>query len=441
MRIFEQLRSAVFPEPDETENAGEKNGGSSRKNASSASSLTLVARQPIFTRLGVTWGYELLCCPKEPLLSGDDSEAVAAIAGLSDSFAMMLPSLEPEQFLCIKLGDAFLKRDVPHMLPPAACCVEVLPGNSERDEILGILQKLRGEGYKIAVQYDSGDPAVPELLKVADIVKVDVQRLSSWRIIPLVADIPLRSEQLLVAEKVEDAALMRFCEKLGFNMFQGAYFSRPEFFEGKKLTSGQKVKLRLLSELSTEKFDIRSVAGIISGDLSITYRLMRYLNSLYFSLPNKVKSVEHGISLLGMERLRSWLSVVLLSDISSNPMARNIVAGAALRGKFLEILARETGGSHPEPDSLFLLGMFSLLDALLGLPLSEVLRDVPLDDELLRGLRQREGRYALWLEFVLAYEKGDCSKVVLLSRALGLKRKSVVPAYFQALEWSRFALA
>lgn len=397
---------------------------------------TLVARQPIFDRKAAVWGYELLFRrpPDTTQFPGEVDSNIATSSVISDGFSIVQPVLKPDQKVLINFTADLLKEQVPRVLPAAQCGVEILENVEPSRDVLRSLLHLKQEGYLLAVDDYTGQKELEIFLKVADVVKVEIlgrpmvdvqQNLKKLRAFP----------SMLLAEKVEDQKTFELCHKMGFDLFQGFFFSRPEILKGKKLSSSQAVKMRLLTKLSDDDFSVEEVSTILRADVSLVYKLMRYLNSVHFALPMKVKSVEHGITLLGSRRLRQWLCVTVLSELEGSPMSRHVVSQSAQRGKFLELLATE---SHQdvEPNSLFLLGLFSMLETLLSISLDELLKEMPLDEAMVVALKGEDSAYTPWLRLLDHYERAEWDKAEMNMHILGLAEADVVKAYETSLQWA-----
>ncbi|UZP68001.1 HDOD domain-containing protein [Desulfovibrio mangrovi] len=397
---------------------------------------TLVARQPIFDRESRIWGFELLFrrapdtnhCP-----DGVDS-SIATSSVISDGFSIVQPVLLPDQKVLINFSEELLTQQIPKVLPAALCGVEILETVLPTREVLQSLIQLKKDGYLLAVDDYTGQKDLQLFVKVADIVKVEVlgrPLAEVYEDVKKLKAFPCR----LLAEKVEDRDTFLKCHKMGFDLFQGFFFARPEIMRGKKLSASQAVKMRLLAKLADEDFLISEVSEILRSDVSLVYKFMRYLNSVHFALPTKIKSVEHGITLLGSQKLKQWLCVTVLSDLESTPMSRHIVAQSAERGKFLELLGKDARTSV-DVNSLFLLGLLSLIETLLSISLDSLLQDMPIDEAMVAALKGEESVYLPWMRLVSHYERAEWDEALHDMTILGLEEAQVVSAYEQSLLWA-----
>ncbi|MFP5238427.1 MAG: EAL and HDOD domain-containing protein, partial [Acidobacteriota bacterium] len=251
-----------------------------------------------------------------------------------------------------------------------------------------------------------GQPELEAFLPLADIVKVDVLALPDQDAAALVNRLR-GGGRLLLAEKVEDVAMLAKTRDLGFELFQGFFFQRPEIVSGRKMSTSQITRVKLLGELSDEDFDPGRISRIIETDLSLSYRLLRYINSATFGRRDTVDSIRQAGMILGQRNLAKWLQAVLLADINPTPKGRELVFQSVRRAKFLELLGKNIEQPPVRPDSLFVLGLFSLLDSLLGMPMEQVISGLPLAPELARALLGLDGQARDMLLLAEEMEQAD----------------------------------
>lgn len=428
----------------------------SGKDGAACGSPLLLARQPVFDVAGAVWGYELLFRqPEFPDHCGPGTNAsVVTAAVMADGFAMVRPTLAPGQRLLVNFAEDMLLTDARRILPADICGVEVLETVPASGAVLLAVAALKAEGCLIVVDDYTGQPGVDALLDLADIVKIDVLGRSRADLARDVQHLRTRN-CLLLAEKVEDTNTRLQCVELGFSLFQGFFFSRPDLMHSRRLDSSQAARVRLLATLAHEDASIKAATEVVRSDAALSHKLLRYINSLYFGIPVRVTSIQHGIALLGTRNLVQWLCVTVLSEFDTGPMARELITVSALRARFLELCASRAAVhagpplsapssphgsapvSHP-PGMLFMLGLFLLLEALLCLPAADLLRTLPLMDDLGEALSTRTGPYSPWLTLVEDYERGRWEDVAAHASAMGLTRSDLAKAYVGALEWSTF---
>jgi len=394
-----------------------------------------VARQPIFDREQDIWGYELLFRHSQEMNTANivDGE-LATQKVIADGFALAKFGL-PENVKClINFPKKLLIEDFAFALPPETSVIEILETVKPEPEIIAACKRLKQAGYLLALDDFVGQPGYEPLLMLADVVKVDVMQLTRAQFEELAARLKKYS-CLMLAEKVEDGRMFKLAKRLNFDLFQGFFFSRPEVLAGKKLSVEELTKLRLLKELSRDDFEFSEMAEIVQRDVSLTYRLLKYINSAAFGLSNKIESITRAMTLLGKKRLLKWLRVVILSEMSSGPSGREVVLLSAQRGRFLQLLALK-GQSKLEPEAMFLLGFLSLLDVLLKQPMTELVQELPLDEEIKKGLIDEEHPCHRWLDLARAQEKGDWPKVAELIEVLRLDPSETAICFTKASLWA-----
>jgi len=370
-----------------------------------------VARQPIFDLKMKVWGYELLyrhAAGTDDALFADGAIATAKV--IADGVALGRSGLSPAEKTLVNFPMDLLLGGYGFALPSESCIIEILETVDPTPEILQALNNLKSAGYTLALDDFVGQPEHAPFLELADIIKVDVLGTPPEEL-PGLATRLGGGKRLLLAEKVEDEAMHQKTKDLGFKLFQGFFFKRPEVVAGRKMSSSEMSKLKLLKELADEDFDPGVVAKIIESDLSLSYRLLRYINSASFGRVDPIDSIRQAMMVLGQRNLAKWLQAVLMSDLNPSPKGKELVFMSVRRAKFLELLGRLLHHPPAKPDSLFVLGLFSLLDSLLGQPMEEVLEGLPLSPELAEALKGGQGQAGELLNLAQDMEHADWKAV------------------------------
>ncbi|WP_243439096.1 EAL and HDOD domain-containing protein [Fundidesulfovibrio soli] len=351
-----------------------------------------VARQPIFDRDMRVWGYELLYRRADDSAEAevaDDARATSVV--IADGVTLGRTGLGPQEKTLVNFPVDLLCQGAGFALPSESCVIEILETVPPSPEVLKALRDLKRAGYTLALDDFVGQPELEAFLPLADIVKVDVLALPEREAAGLVTRLRGGGRKLL-AEKVEDEAMRVRTLQMGFELFQGFFFQRPEIVSGRKMTSAQSTRVRLMGELSDEDFDPGRISRIIETDLSLSYRLLRYINSATFGRRGTVDSIRQASMMLGQRNLAQWLQAVLMADVNPTPKGRELVFQSVRRAKFLELLGKAIKQPPARPDSLFVLGLFSLLDSLLGMPMDQVLSGLPLAPALSQALLGLDGQ-------------------------------------------------
>ena len=395
-----------------------------------------VARQPVFHADETVWGYELLFRTGEENVAmiSDESQATASV--IVDGLSMALEGMPEGSRILINFPEQLLLDDVGFALPKN-CIIEILEDVRPTKEALAAVRRLKDAGYTIAVDDFFGQEELRPFIELAEIVKIDILALNSdpKRVIETVRSLPVKDITLL-AEKVEDNIIFRGLKNMGFSLFQGFFFSKPEIIPGKKLSSNELTKLQLLSELSKEDFDPARLAEILQSDPNLTYRLFRYINSVNFGLRTNVTSLKRAIDMMGMLQTKHWLRTAVLADINPSPKAGELAYLAVHRAKFLESICSHSGEGACSPDLMFITGLFSLLDAMLGLQMEEILGKLPLDETVIEGLT-RDGATQDLLDLIRSYERGDWLEISEHLRKMGLSTLQTDMIYAQSRNWAQ----
>jgi len=305
--------------------------------------------------------------------------------------------------------------------------MEVLEDVPVDAELIEAVRRLSALGYTIALDDFIYHDRLQPLVEIADIIKVDVLALDRAAVQEHVAILSQHKVKLL-AEKVETQDEFKYCRDLGFDYFQGYFFCRPEVIKGQRMPANRLVTLQLLAKLQDPEVDFRELEEIVSRDVSLSYKLLRIINSAFYSLPRKVDSLGRALFMLGTRSITTWVSLIILAGIDDKP--HELMVTAMMRAKMCELIAQALG--QASKDTFFTVGLFSALEALLDSPMEEILHSLPLSDTITAALLSYEGLLGAALCCVLAYERGDWHEV----HCPGLDRAAITDAYLQAIAWA-----
>ena len=318
------------------------------------------------------------------------------------------------------------------LLPSTSTVVEVLESVAPDAEVIAACHSLKEAGYMIALDdFVADDPREP-LAEVADIIKVEMQLTTEAQRVELMRKFgPWRCRML--AEKIETQRDFHHARDLGFVYFQGYFFRRPEMMRTRDMPANRLNYLHMLQEVSRPELDIPALEKLIKAEASVCYRLLRYLNSAMFSLKNEIHSVRHAMSMLGEHDVRKWVRLVAAVGAGQDKTS-DLVLSALVRGRFCELLAPHV--AHGESD-LFLLGLLSLIDAMLEMPMADVLEKIPLDSATKSVLLGQPSSLRPIYQLMLAHESGEWAAAAAISRRLGTEPDQVAGFYWQAQQWAR----
>lgn len=395
-----------------------------------------VARQPVFDTDKNIWGYELLFRNSGGKNTADvGNEDAATSQVIADGFGLIQEDIEEGQRLLVNFPRNMLLAGAADFLPPEVCVIEILEHVQPEQDILQVLADLKGDGYILALDDYIGQEGFEPFVELADIVKVDCLDIDSDKLAEIAKTLKKLDVQML-AEKVEDDEMFNLCRELGFELFQGFFFSRPEIIPGKKISSSNINRMRLLGSICGDDFDVEDLTSAINSDVSVSYRLLKFMNSPTFGLPNKINSIQQAIALIGYRKLAGWLRMILLSDMSSGPTGDELAFLSIKRAKFLELLSRDMQKCPLSSESMFMLGLFSLLDVFLGRPMGELMAELPVDKELIAALTDKESSTAFFLNVVKALEKADWDELSCLVKRNFLSPHCVARNHLAAMQWA-----
>ena len=386
-----------------------------------------VVRQPIADDRDHIVGYELLFGGERVSLDSA-TEAKATSALLVDAFGDIgLDQLAGRHPAWMSIARNFLLEIGPPPVRPDRAVLQVA-AYPARDDVLAVLQQLGRSGYTIALDDFDGRTDIDALLGLCSIVKVNVEDRDDTMLRHMLAG-PKAHGALLVATNVAGPEEFARCRELGFSYFQGDFFAKPRIIRHKSVGTGGVASLRALGELSAADASFEDLERIISSDVGLSLKLLRYVNSAFFALPRNIGSVREALTLLGTRTVRRWATVMAMSAIPNAP--HELIAIALHRARMCEMLA---GSALPEErETLFTIGLFSVSDGLMGAPMDQVLESLPFSDEIRAALLRREGPKGDLLNAVLAYERGEFPSVPATPVAPGV---SLAGAYRSALEWA-----
>lgn len=388
----------------------------------------LIARQPIYDRNLAVAGYEILYRNQREDVADFTDGDQATMNVLANAFLEIgLDDLIGPRPAFINCSRDFLTEENPLHLPVGRVVLKVVEDIKPDPEVLQGIRNLRARGYGIALDNFRLEPEMEPLLEVADYVKFDVVGTHRARILEDVKTLHRRGIAL-VAERVETPEDFELCRELGFELFQGYFLCKPRVIRRERAPANQLAVMELIAALQDSDTDARELERIISIDVTLSYRLLRYVNSAFFGLRKKIDSIQRAVVLLGFDNIRTWATVIALSGIEGKPS--ELIHISLLRARFCELLAEHV--DPPQRDAAFTVGLFSVLDALLDLPMPEALDPLPLAPAVEGALIDQRGPLGQILACVYAYQRGRWARVdnfPHLSAALG-------GAYLEALAWS-----
>ncbi len=415
-RITDQRRELAAAPPEDAQAPG--------------STVALVARQPIYGPAMAVIAYELLyqeAGASTPMPAAASTRDVALKVVADAALEIGLDRLAGGLPVHINYPRELLLAESPISMHPERVVIEWVEDIPSSPALIAGIQALRARGHRIALDDYSPRLNDPALLDVVDIVKIDVAQQTRAELAQLVPGL-IRRGLTLIAEEVETVEQFEHCLQIGFQGFQGDFLHRPQTVKAQRMPSSRLATLRLISALQNENYSLREVESLVSQDLSISYRVLRCINSSYYNLPRKVESIRQAIVILGLDNLRQLATLVSMQGFDNRPVS--LFVTAMTRARMCEQLARLAGVRDTGP--YFITGLFSLLDVLAGVPIAELLDELPLAPAVERALVAQEGDIGTALKCARAYERASWGRIAYNGLAPALIRAAYVDAVFWA---------
>jgi EAL and modified HD-GYP domain-containing signal transduction protein len=323
----------------------------------------------------------------------------------------------------------FLVGKIPIPFPPASVVLEVLEDIKVDQELIDSLASLSRQGFQIALDDVTSVEQIMPLLGLASIIKIDLMGAKRNQLADIVGRLrPYRQRLKLLAEKVETQEELEYCRRLGFDYFQGYFLCKPSVVKGKRMDSARLVLMRTLAKIQDPKADFRSLGALVAQDVALSYKVLKLVNSSYYSLAKTITAIDQAIALIGMNQLRGWLTLLIMASIENKP--HELTNIAMTRAKMCELVARSLRQSQTE--LFFLVGLFSVLDAMMDMPMQEALANLPLAQEVVTGLLEHKGATGQVLLMVLAYERGEWDRLLKTN----LPPDTFQQNYLDAIRWT-----
>jgi EAL and modified HD-GYP domain-containing signal transduction protein len=362
-----------------------------------------VARQPIFNSDKKVFAYELLFRTGMSNAFPDIDGETATSSLLSSSFFTTgIDNISNGNRVFINFTEELLVRGTPTMFPEDTVVVEVLENVPPTAAVISACQDLKEKGYALALDDFVYQKNLVPLLKIAKFIKIDFRLTPVEEIATLISELKQYPCSLL-AEKIETYQEFQQAKDMGFSYFQGYFFARPEIIKNKEISSSQLIMMRIICEINKTEFDVTSLETLINQDVSIIYKLLKYLNSSYFSRLQPISSIRQAIAFLGEYGIRLFVSLIVaskLAELKPNELIRT----SMIRANVLFYIGEEL---KMQSNDLFMLGLFSLIDAMLDNNMENLVGQLPLVPDVKEALVERKGQLFPFLHLIESYETGQ----------------------------------
>jgi c-di-GMP-related signal transduction protein len=402
--------------------------------ASDSRHTVYVARQPILDHSGDVFGYELLYRGTAADTTCSAEGDVASARVFADTVSSLgLDTLTAGRLAFVNLTRSMLVNDAGMLLPAAATVLELREDIPIDGEVIAACHRLRRAGYSMALDDFVAGSDAEILLPYTTFVKVDVLATpcETW------AGLAARLRPMgvrMIAEKVETAAVVKQTHAAGYNLFQGYFFCRPTTFSANVVPGRHLVYLNLLGALARPDLTVRELEDLVKHDVSLSYRVLRCINSAAFGHRQEIHSIGQALVMMGMSRIRKWASVWAMAGFNRGG-TRETVTVALLRARSCELVCEMLSAGSGE--TFFLLGLCSLLDVMLCQPMGVALEDMPLPPAIRNALLGNANVPRAVLDMVIAYERGDWDDATAAATRAGIDAAILPEIYADALRWAR----
>jgi EAL and modified HD-GYP domain-containing signal transduction protein len=390
-------------------------------------SKAVVARQPICDREQNTFAYELLFRTTDEATTTIDNPDRATAQVIVNSFMEIgLDRMAGRSTAFINVTKEFILENYCRSLPKDRVVFEILEDTQPDAELLRAVDALTKEGYIFALDDYTFEDRMQPLLPYCRYIKVDARQLTPETVAAKVGSLK-RFPVKLLAEKLETADEFDFYKQHGFEYFQGFFFCKPRVFSSPRLSRNRVAVCRLLTKLHQPDVTTHDIEAAVSEDLTLSYQLLRYINSAAIALPKQIESIGHAVRLVGIDHIRLLASLMMLASVDEKP--QELLTTSLVRARMCELVAQQY--NYPNTNGYFTVGLFSTLDAFLDCHLDEALKLLPLSDSIRDALLDNRGTLGTVLKRVMSYETGDWAALDELhadSAPLGR-------AYLRALEF------
>jgi len=398
-----------------------------------AGAMRYVARQPILDLRGRVHGYELLFRNGPEIgFRGDGDLATRTM--LDNTVIFGLEKLTGGMTAFVNCTRESLTDELVDVLPPSMTVLEILETLEPTPSLIEACRKLKCSGFRLALDDFVWAPEFEPLVQLADYIKVDfsLTGIAERRQLDHLRNVTVA----LIAEKIETQEEYELACAEGFTLFQGYYFCRPVLLKNRKIPANRLSQIEILQLMRSDSIDLRKLTRLVKLDTSLTYRLLRLINSPLCAVRQEVRSVQAALLAVGEETFRRIATLAITSELNAGQPAE-VLRLAFVRGRFCEFAAALCG---LDPTEQYLLGMLSLLPAMLRIPMEELAPALPLREEIRQALRGADLPERILLEWLVNHEHGNWSACDAIVKARNLNQEELVRCYAEAVVWAESGL-
>lgn len=395
-----------------------------------------LARQPIFDQDNRVVAYEILYRDSEKnCYQAEDPNAASGRSLLRSFVDFGIQDLTANKHAFINFTDTFIKNGIATIFPSDYLVIEILESVKVDKEIVDCCRGLHDCGYHLALDDFTYSPEYATLLPIIDVLKIDFRATPPNDRANIVKKLR-RPGLTFLAEKVETRQEYREALHMGYRLFQGYYFAKPEIGQRKKITPLNASRLKLIQVINQKDAPLDQIVRLIESDLSFSYQILRLVNSAYYGSRKYITSIRQAVIYLGTDEIKKWLYLAAISDTKESGLPQEVCIASLLRSKFLEDLALFSG-HRAEAPVLLTIGMFSFLDLLMDMPIAEALRKMNFSDDIQRTLAGRDhGFLGTCLQIEQLYEHCCWEIAVKVGKSVGITPEMMRRAYLDAIKWA-----
>lgn len=392
-----------------------------------------VARQPVFTKHKKIYGYELLFRSGiENVFPNIDGNIATSNLISNIFFPFDFNEILGNKKGLINFTRELILQKVPSFLPKDQFIIEVLETVMPEEDILSALSNYKSSGYSIAlddfVYHKKFDP----MIELCQIIKFDIQETPLDDLLDIIDEIKSKFKIKLLAEKVETHEEFNTAKKLGFNYFQGYFFAKPEVLSTTGISPNQITKLKLINEIRQKELNFRRIGNFIKNDAPVSFRLMKYVNSVYFNRKITIDTIKDAIAYIGEDELRKFINVVVIAGLGAskpNELVRASIVRARMCEKFSTVF-----NTKFTVDELFTLGLFSLMDALLDCRMEDILSNISFSNKMKNALMGNDREFSRMLDIIIGFETGNWENAIFKAMAGSAIEAQFPEMYFNSVK-------
>lgn len=365
-----------------------------------------VARQPVFKQDKSIFGYELLFRSGFENAFPDIDGDVATSNVLSNTFF----TFELKEILGNKPGlvnftKQLILQKTPLIFPQEHIIIEILEDIEPDDDIIQAMKAFRQEGFTIALDDFIYHKKFTPMMELCSIIKFDLIATPLESLADIILNITQNYDITLLAEKVETHEEFDLAKEMGFTLFQGYFFSKPEILSKKEISSSQITKLELVNEINRTELSLDAVEAVIKKDVSVSFKLLKFINSAYFKRTIPIHTIKDAITYLGVDELKKFINIVTVTDLSE-AKPNELIRSSVIRARMCELSGTVMKTAFTT-DELFTLGLFSSMDAMLDCPMDTILESIAFSDKIKIALKKKDKEFNKILDIVTSFEQGD----------------------------------